>query len=56
MRYDIPFALNVENQGGRAVCTKAGDGGEQPGDVLRYTTNWSLGLPQGDGLVTTAAR
>lgn len=54
-RYDIPFSLNVEQQGGRAVCTKAGAGGEQPGDILRYTTQWTLGLPQGEGLVTTAA-
>ena len=35
VEYGMPFGLNVENKGGRAVCTKAGTGGEQPGDVLR---------------------
>lgn len=55
VKYDLPFGLNVENKGGKAVCTKAGSGGELEGDVLRYTTEWKLGLPEGDGLVTTAA-
>ena len=55
MRYKIPFGLNVEQVDGRAVCTKAGDGGEQVGDCLRYTTEWKLGLPEGDGAITTAA-
>lgn len=41
--------------GGRAVCTKAGAGGEQPGDLLRYCTKWQLGTPDGDGILTTAA-
>jgi len=43
----------VENKDGRAVCTKDGDGGERVGDVLRYTTHWVMGLPQGEGLLTT---
>jgi len=55
VQYKLPFGLNVENKEGRAVVTKGGDGGEQPGDVLRYTTNWSMGLPRGDGLLSTAA-
>jgi len=55
VRYKVPFGLNVEQQGGLAVCTKAGPGGERPGDVLRYTTEWKIGLPQGEGLITTAA-
>lgn len=37
-----------------AVCTKAGPAGEKPGDVLRYTSQWTLGLPRGDGVITTA--
>jgi hypothetical protein len=37
-----------------AICTKAGAGGEQPGDILRYTSQWTLGLPRGDGVITTA--
>ena len=55
VQYKIPFGLNVENQGGRAVCTKDGDGGEKVGDILRYTTQWTMGLPSGDGAITTAA-
>ena len=47
--------LNVENQKGAAVCTKDGEGGEKVGDILRYTTEWKLGLPEGDGMITTAA-
>merc|ERR1711865_471165 len=55
VRYQVPFGLNVEPQKGLAVCTKEGDGGEKVGDVLRYSSQWTLGLPQGDGLVTQAA-
>lgn len=55
VRYTIPFGLNVEPKKGLAVCTQDGKGGEQVGDVLRYSSQWSLGLPAGDGLVTQAA-
>jgi hypothetical protein len=55
VKYKVPFSLNVEEKGGRAVCTKAGPGGEAVGDILRYTTEWKLDLPQGDGVVTTVA-
>ncbi|ACI65100.1 predicted protein [Phaeodactylum tricornutum CCAP 1055/1] len=55
VRYKVPFGLNVEPKKSLAVCTKDGPGGEKVGDVLRYTTQWTLGLPAGDGLVTTAA-
>lgn len=55
VRYQVPFGLSVEPQKNLAVVTKAGPGGEQPGDVLRYCSRWTLGLPAGDGLVTTAA-
>jgi hypothetical protein len=55
VRYPLPFDLSVEPKNNLAVCTKAGAGGEQVGDVLRYTSQWTLGLPQGDGLITTAA-
>jgi hypothetical protein len=44
VKYDLPFGLNVENQKGVAVCTKAGTGGEIEGDVLRYCTEWNIGL------------
>ena len=33
--YELPFGLAAEPQDGRAVVTKAGPGGEQPGDLLR---------------------
>lgn len=55
VRYQVPFGLNVEPRKGLAVVTQAGPGGEQPGDVLRYTTQWTIGLPKGDGLGTTVA-
>mmetsp|Transcript_25701 Transcript_25701/g.83018 ORF Transcript_25701/g.83018 Transcript_25701/m.83018 type:complete len:175 (-) Transcript_25701:372-896(-) len=55
VRYNIPFGLNVESQGGRAICTKDGQGGEKVGDILRFTTQWTMGLPRGDGLVSTVA-
>jgi hypothetical protein len=55
VRYKIPFGLNVEPKNNLAVCTKDGPGGEKVGDVLRYTSQWTMGLPQGDGLVSTAA-
>ena len=47
VKYALPFGLNVENKGGRAVVTKGGSGGEQEGDVLRYCTEWTMGLPGG---------
>jgi hypothetical protein len=55
IRYKIPFGLDVEPQNNLAVCTKDGAGGERAGDVLRFTSRWTLGVPRGDGLVTTAA-
>ena len=42
VEYGMPFGLNVENKNGRAVCTKAGTGGEQPGDVLRCASLRSI--------------
>jgi len=55
VRYQVPFGLSVEPRNNLAVVSKAGPGGEQPGDVLRYCSQWTMGLPRGDGLVTTAA-
>lgn len=55
VRYKVPFGLNVESKNGMAVCTKDGEGGERVGDVLRYCTEWKMGLPSGDGAITTAA-
>jgi len=55
VRYKVPFGLNVEPKDNLAVCTKDGTGGEKVGDILRYTSQWTLGLPQGDGIITTAA-
>ena len=55
VRYKLPFGLSVEPQNNLAMCTKDGPGGEKVGDVLRYTSQWTMGIPQGDGIVTTAA-
>jgi hypothetical protein len=55
VRYRLPFGLNVAPKNNMAVCTKDGIGGEKVGDVLRYTSQWKMGLPMGDGLVSTAA-
>lgn len=55
VRYKLPFGLDVVPRKGLAVCTKDGLGGEKVGDILRYTSQWTLGLPQGSGLVSTAA-
>lgn len=55
VRYKVPFGLNVEPRNNLAVCTKDGEGGEREGDVLRFSSAWTMGLPRGDGLITTAA-
>jgi hypothetical protein len=55
VRYAVPFGLDVQPKKGLAVCTKDGPGGEQVNDVLRFTSQWSLGLPRGDGLITQGA-
>lgn len=52
VKYGLPFGLNVEQQGDLAVCTKPGPGGEQPGDVLRYCTEWNIGLPGGPASIS----
>jgi hypothetical protein len=55
VRYQVPFDLNVEPRKNLAVCTLAGKGGERPGDILRYTSQFTLGLPRQVGLGATAA-
>lgn len=55
VRYKIPFGLNVEPKNGFATVTKDGNGGEKVGDILRFTSQWTLGLPRGNGLISTAA-
>jgi hypothetical protein len=55
VRYKVPFGLNVAPKNQLCVCTKDGPGGEKEGDVLRYTSQWTLGFPSGDGLLTSAA-
>ena len=52
VRYGMPFGLNVENKGGRAVCTKDGSGGEKVGDVLRYCTEFTMALSGGEASVS----
>lgn len=53
VRYPLPFGLDVAPKNGLAVCTKDGAGGEKVGDVLRYCSQWTLGLPSGGGIATT---
>jgi len=53
VRYSLPFGLNVEPKNGLALCTKDGEGGEKVGDVLRFCSQWTLGLPRGSGIATT---
>lgn len=53
VRYRVPCALNLEPQRGFAVCTADGPGGERVGDILRYTSVWSLGLPRGVSVLST---
>lgn len=53
VRYKVPFGLNVEPARGLAVVTQDGPGGEKRGDVLRYTSHFTLGLPPGEGLGNT---
>jgi hypothetical protein len=55
IRYKLPFDLNVAPKKNLAVCTKDGKGGEKVGDILRYTSQWTLGLPAGEGLAQSAA-
>jgi hypothetical protein len=55
VRYKVPFGLNIEPRKNFAIVTANGPGGEQIGDVLRYTSQWTLGLPRGDGIGTTFA-
>lgn len=54
VRASVPFGLDLEPQNGRAVITKdSGTNGSRKGDVLRYCSQFTMGLPRGDGLVTT---
>jgi len=63
VRYQIPFGLNVEPRNNLAVCTADGtstpissNGVEKVNDVLRYTSQWTMGLPRGEGgILTTVA-
>jgi hypothetical protein len=55
VRYKVPFGLDVAPKNSLAVCNKDGPGGEKVGDVLRYTSQWVMGIPPGDGIVSTAA-
>jgi len=56
VRYQIPFGLAVEPKNNLAVCTADGTGGEKVDDVLRFTSQWTIGLPRGEGgILTTVA-
>jgi hypothetical protein len=53
--YKIPFGLNVEPKQGLTVCTQDRQHGEKVGGVLRYSSQWTMGLPRVNGLVSTTA-
>ena len=53
VRYKLPFGLDVVPKNNLAVCTKDGAGGEKVGDVLRFTTQWKLGLPSPDSVMAS---
>ncbi|KAL7560191.1 hypothetical protein ACA910_016618 [Epithemia clementina (nom. ined.)] len=55
VRYSLPFELSVEPKNNLALCTKSGTGGERVGDVLRFTSQWTLGLPMDDGGLAATA-
>jgi hypothetical protein len=55
VRYKLPFGLDVAPKDNLAVCTKDGPGGEKVGDILRYTSQWTMGLPAGGGIAATVA-
>jgi len=52
VRYKLPFGLDVEPKAGLPLVTKDGKGGEKVGDVLRFTSQWTLGVPRGEGIIT----
>lgn len=45
VRYNLPFGLNAEPRGRVVAVTKAGEGGEQEGDILRFTLKWNGSQP-----------
>lgn len=57
VRYKLPFSPDISPQQGLAVCTKDGpkEDGEKVGDILHYSSQWTMGLPRGDGIFSTAA-
>ncbi|GMI61266.1 hypothetical protein ScalyP_jg7674 [Parmales sp. scaly parma] len=55
VRYKLPFGLDVEPKAGLPLVTKDGKGGEKVGDVLRFTSQWTLGVPRGEGIITSVS-
>jgi hypothetical protein len=58
IRYRVPFELSVEPVNNLALCTQDGPSptaSERRGDVLRYASQWTLGLPRQVGIAASAA-
>jgi hypothetical protein len=58
IRYRVPFELSVEPIHNLALCTQDGPSptaSERRGDVLRYASQWTLGLPRQVGIAASAA-
>ena len=54
VRAKVPFGLDLEPIDGLATVTKDSQtNGSRKGDVLRYCSQFTMGLPRGDGIVTT---
>jgi hypothetical protein len=58
IKYRVPFELSVEPIKNLALCTRDGPDpatSERKGDVLRFASQWTLGLPRQAGLAASAA-
>ena len=53
VKYAVPFGLDAGPEDGKVLVTKDGAGGEKVGDILRFTTFWSMKQIEGSGLAST---
>lgn len=53
VRYRVPFDIAIAPARGFVLCTRDGPGGEREGDILRYTSQFAIGLPRGESIANT---
>ncbi|GMH53827.1 hypothetical protein TL16_g01539 [Triparma laevis f. inornata] len=53
IRAKLPFGLDAEPQNGSITVTKSNSNGAEVGDKLLYCSHFTMGLPRGDGIITT---